>query len=94
MHPDALFLAVINMKAKDIVTLYEERSPIDKKESQKLECIKPAFDDSKTKKILENSRWIAGGKASLIRAIEVIEGLQRTHNNSWQDCFARLSEQD
>jgi len=71
LHPDALFMAFVGLKKDEMKGLCAKYPGKDWFEG-KLSFIPADLHNSETLRCLKNSKWVSGGAASVLRAIETL----------------------
>lgn len=80
-HPDALFVAAVDCAKDEIVEMRRKYRGEEFDEGQ-LEFIPANRNDPDTRAVLDDPRWYGGGKASLVRALELIESLSKDRSRN------------
>ena len=76
LHPNALFLVVVDLDTAGVAKLCRD-DPGKEFYEGRLDFIPADGQDPSTAKVLRDPRWVAAGKASVIRALEVLHAIQR-----------------
>jgi hypothetical protein len=85
-QPDMLFVACVDLSREKVEQYCAEQKGIDYREKD-LYFVKPDFTNPDTKAALGFEKWIPSGKASLVRAIQIVNAIKR-HTPNWEDVFA------
>jgi hypothetical protein len=83
--PAMLFVACINLTRQEFVRWCNDDRGIDYREKE-LHFVSPDFTNPDTKAALSFEKWIPSGKASLLRAIQIVTGLKR-RTRKWEVIF-------
>lgn len=75
-HPDLLYVAAVDLTASEILELRQRRPGVGVDEGH-LYFVPAEFRNADTQRALREGNWNPGGKASLVRALEIIDHLQR-----------------
>lgn len=74
-HPDLLFVAFMDLTSEQIQRAYKERKGAEADEGR-LRFVRPNFEDDELQAILAEQNWAAGGKASLVRAVQYLDAIR------------------
>ena len=74
LQPDLLWIVLVNLTAQEFTEKCRTEHGRDWKEG-KIRFVPADFKDAETQRVLARPEWIAAGKASLVRAIELIDVL-------------------
>ncbi len=74
LQPDLLWIVLVDLTAEKFTKLCRTKRGRDWKEGR-IRFVPADFKDPETQRILARSDWIAAGKASLVRAIQLIDAL-------------------
>jgi len=72
LAPDLLWIVLANVTEEEFVVMRRDRPGIEADEGI-IEFVPPSFDNPRTQELLMRTDWIPAGKASLVRAIHLIE---------------------
>jgi hypothetical protein len=72
LHPDLLWIVLVDVSAERFKALRRDRPGTDIREGE-IEFVPANFGAAATQEILARPEWVPAGKASLIRAIELID---------------------
>lgn len=89
-HPSALFALFLEMTADQLTESTRQR-PGHEHDEGRLRFLEARFSAQATIDALTTKSWTAGGKASLIRAIEFVEVLKDRYSGSFSDVFRDIS---
>ena len=73
--PDALWVVLVDITADQFLRLRLTKPGRDSQEGRN-EFVPATFEDPATREALAHPDWVSGGKASLIRAVEVIQSIK------------------
>lgn len=71
-HPDFLSMILVPYTIDALLNIRRTDPGTDRREGELLAC-RCSFDDLETVRVLKSENWIASGKASLVRALEVFD---------------------
>lgn len=74
LHPDLLWIVLVDLTAEQFIEKCRRESGRDRREG-KIRFVPANFKDPETQRVLARPDWVAGGKASLVRAMELIDVL-------------------
>lgn len=89
LHADILWIALANITAEKIAKMRCEHSGVEAEEGR-VNFVPASFGSKSTQELLSQPNWFASGKASLIRAIELIANY-KSHARP-EDVFDILAE--
>jgi hypothetical protein len=72
LAPDLLWLVLLDITEQEFLKIRRDR-PGREVDEGTIEFVAPSFNDAATHELLMRSDWVAAGKASLVRAIQLIE---------------------
>jgi hypothetical protein len=72
LAPDLLWIVLVNVTEEEFLVIRRDRPGIEVDEGV-IEFVPPSFDSTPTQELLMRSDWVPAGKASLVRAIHLIE---------------------
>ncbi|HEX4962926.1 MAG TPA: hypothetical protein VF173_18965 [Thermoanaerobaculia bacterium] len=92
-HPDAFFLAALDLKAEEVLRLARERPGKDYREG-KLRFVECRAGALEVQEDWATGKWVPAGKAALFRAFEVVNELRETRSVSFAEAFEILAEEE
>ncbi|MGW6060444.1 toll/interleukin-1 receptor domain-containing protein [Streptomyces sp. NPDC055189] len=91
LHPDLLFCVFVAASRDEILAM-RAQEPGSEAYEQVLMSMPADRDDPETAAILGSGEWAQGGKASVVRALELVHAVRRRHRGSFDEAFRVLHD--
>lgn len=88
-EPTALFVVPLSLTREKLLGMYSKHHPKEFSEGR-LKFTKATLTDPDTVKLLARDKWITGGKASLVRALQLIDAISFKNRLDWGGAFEYL----
>lgn len=89
-HPSLLFCLFASASLDEILT-WRAENPGSESYELSLKSTPASLENPDTQSVLHSGRWVEAGKASLIRALELVSAIRRRNHCSFDEAFQRLA---
>jgi hypothetical protein len=93
LHPDMLFIAIVDLKAEEVLRFARENPGKDYREG-KLRFVECTGDALELQEDVAAGKWVPAGKAALIRAYEFVSQVCEIRALKFAEAFEALAEEE